>query len=130
MIIILILSLRITPQTVWETLSVCKFKLKIVLVMADYAEANRECLLSTQVVYSRWAYFPHSGLPDLVPLHGPGREEDRTLVLFLIRFFKDSTVLGPYKRKAVSGPVSGAVALDSGRHQAYLTNPDVKSQKL
>lgn len=67
MIIILILSLRITPQTVWETLSVCKFKLKIVLVMADYAEANRECLLSTQVVYSRWAYFPHSGLPDLVP---------------------------------------------------------------
>ena len=35
--------------------------------MADYAEANRECLLSTQVVYSRWAYFPHSGLPDLVP---------------------------------------------------------------
>ena len=35
--------------------------------MADYAEVNLEWLLSTQEVYSRWAYFPHSGLPDLVP---------------------------------------------------------------
>ena len=50
--------------------------------MADYAEANRECLLSTQVVYSRWAYFPHSGLPDLVP---------REIIFWSYDNFKSST---------------------------------------